>query len=228
MGEVKLLGAWPSPYVMRPRIAFNLKSVEYEFLQETFGGKSPLLLQSNPVYKKIPVLIHNNRPICESLIIVQYIDDGWPTGPSILPADPYDRAIERFWAAYIDDKWFPSLSGIARAQGEEEKAVAVEQVIAGLQLLEEAYEKCSKGKSFFGGDSIGYLDIALGCFLGWLKATETMTGKKLLDPAKMPNLAGWAERFCAHDAVKGVMPETEKLVEFAKILQAKFKAPPPN
>jgi glutathione S-transferase len=102
--EVKLLGAWPSPFVMRPRIALNIKAVEYDFLEETFGSKSQLLLQSNPVHKKVPVLIHADKPICESLIIVQYIDEVWTSAPSILPSDPYDRAIQRFWAAYVDDK----------------------------------------------------------------------------------------------------------------------------
>ena len=102
--DVKLLGAWPSPFVMRPRIALNIKSVNYEFLEETLGSKSQLLLQSNPVHKKIPVLIHADKPISESLIIVEYIDEVWTSGPSILASDPYDRATERFWAAYVDEK----------------------------------------------------------------------------------------------------------------------------
>ena len=102
--EIKVVGAWPSPFVMRARIALNIKSVDYEFLQEKLGSKSQLLLESNPVYKKIPVLLHDQKPICESLIILHYIDETWSSGPSILPSDPYDRAIARFWAAYIDDK----------------------------------------------------------------------------------------------------------------------------
>ena len=104
MASVKLIGDRPSPFVNRVQIALNLKSVDYDFLEETFGSKSELLLKSNPVHKKIPVLIHNDKPICESLIIVQYIDQVWASGPSILPSDPYDRAIARFWGAYIDIK----------------------------------------------------------------------------------------------------------------------------
>ncbi|XP_047322501.1 glutathione S-transferase U18-like [Impatiens glandulifera] len=104
-GSVKLLGISPSVYVNRVQIALNLKSVDYEFLQEEiYGSKSELLLKSNPVHKKIPVLFHEDKTICESLIIVEYIDEYWTSGPSILPADRYDRAIARFWADYLDDK----------------------------------------------------------------------------------------------------------------------------
>ncbi|XP_058192640.1 glutathione S-transferase U17-like [Rhododendron vialii] len=226
--DIKLLGLRPSPYVHRVQYALNLKSIDYEFLEEKFGSKTDLLLQSNPIHKKVPVLIHAGKPLCESLIILQYIDETWTSTPPILPSDPYDRAIARFWAAYIDDKWYPSLKEIRMTHEEEAKLAAIERVVEGLALLEEAFEKCSKGKSFFGGDSIGYLDIAFGCFLGWLRATEKIADVKLLDEAKMPGLVGWAQRFCSDDAVKDVMPKTDMLVEIAKILRGMSKAPTPK
>ncbi|KAK1324647.1 Glutathione S-transferase U17 [Acorus calamus] len=222
---VKLLGVWTSPFVMRPRIALNLKSVDYEFLEETHEKSNPvykkseLLLKSNPVYKKIPVLLHDDKPICESMIIVQYIDEVWTEGPSLLPTDPYDRAIARFWAVYIDDKWFPSLVGFLNAQTEEAKAEAIGQVLDGMRLLEEAFEKCSKGKEFFNGETIGYLDIALGGHLGWLRVVEIVGGLSLLDEEKTPKLVVWANKLCSNEVVKEVMPEAEKLLEFAKWAQ---------
>lgn len=101
---IKLLGSWQSPFALRVRIALNMKSVAYDFQQEhVLVAKSNLLLKSNPVQKKIPVLLHHAKPICESLLIVQYIDEVWPSAPAILPTDPYDRAIARFWATYIDN-----------------------------------------------------------------------------------------------------------------------------
>ncbi|VFQ95592.1 unnamed protein product [Cuscuta campestris] len=221
---VKLLGSWASPFVIRVRVALNIKGVSYEFLQEKFGSKSELLLKSNPVYKKIPVLLHNDKPICESLIIVQYVDDVWAaSGPSVLPADHYERAQARFWATYVDDKFFPSMRGIATAQGEEAKREAIKQVEEALSLLEGAFHSCSKGKKFFGGAKVGFLDIALGSIIGWVRVTEEFNSVKLLDQAKVPGLAKWAQDFCSDDAVKEIMPSTEKLSEFAKVIFANMK-----
>ncbi|KAI8572361.1 hypothetical protein RHMOL_Rhmol01G0192700 [Rhododendron molle] len=224
MSDVKLLGAWPSPFVNRVQIALNLKSVDYELIEENFSTKSELLLKSNPVHKRIPVLIHGDKPITESLIIVQYIDEVWTSGPTLLPSDPYDRAMARFWAAYIDDKLFPSIKELRSTEAEEAKATIAQHMTEGLVLLEETFAKCSKGKDFFGGDNIGYLDIAFGSGLAWLRVVEMMTDVKLLDEAKMPGLFDWAERFCSHGAVKDVVPETEKLFNVAKMIMAIAKA----
>ncbi|WVZ22281.1 hypothetical protein V8G54_000825 [Vigna mungo] len=216
--EVKLLGAWPSPYVLRVRIALNMKSVKYDFHEEKLSSKSQLLLQSNPIYKKIPVLIHKEKPLCESLIIVQYVDDVWFSASPILPSDPYDRAIARFWTVYIDQTLYPTMRSIRGASEEDEKKRLIEEVRKGLTMLEGVFKDSSKGKGFYGGDQIGLLDIALGSFLGWLRVVEIINGVKLLDQNNTPELLKWAERFCAHSAVKDVMPETGRLLEFSKTL----------
>jgi glutathione S-transferase len=108
-GEMKLLGTWASPWACRVRIALHLKALSYDYVEEDLDNKSDLLLASNPVHKKVPVLIHNGKPISESLVIVQYIDEAFASkgGSSLLPADPHERAIARFWAAYVDDKVSP-------------------------------------------------------------------------------------------------------------------------
>jgi glutathione S-transferase len=94
--ELKLVGPWGSAFVTRAKLALHLKGLSYE---------SELLLASNPVHKAVPVLIHNGKIICESQIIVQYIDETFVgNGLSLLPADPYERAVARFWAAYIEEK----------------------------------------------------------------------------------------------------------------------------
>ncbi|KAF3524510.1 hypothetical protein F2Q69_00050054 [Brassica cretica] len=104
--EVILLDYWSSMFGMRTRIALEEKGVKYEYREEDLSNKSPLLLEMNPIHMKIPVLIHKGKPICESIIQVQYIDEVWPDANPILPSDPYQRAQARFWSDYIDKKVF--------------------------------------------------------------------------------------------------------------------------
>uniref|UniRef100_J3N4B5 Glutathione S-transferase n=1 Tax=Oryza brachyantha TaxID=4533 RepID=J3N4B5_ORYBR len=237
--ELKLLGTWMSPYVIRVRLALSLKALSYEYVEQDIRDKSELLVVSNPVHKKVPVLIHAGKPVCESQIIVQYLDEAFAGAARLLPSDPYERAVARFWAAYIDDELVimevcdeMQFASRFRAMGEakeEEKAEAAEKVFDALETLEEAMKACSsKGKkeeeeaaaAFFGGDSAGYVDVALGGFLGWLKATEALSGVSFLDGARTPLLAAWAARFAALDATKEAIPSVERLCEFHAAMSA--------
>ena len=47
---------------------------------------------------------------------------------------------------------------------------------------------------------------------------------KILDREKFPLLIDWADQFCNEYAVKEVMPETDKLVEFSRMMIARMKA----
>lgn len=105
MGEdVVVLDLGLSPFGVRVRIALAEKGVEFDWREEDLRNKSDLLLKMNPVHKKIPVLIHKGKAVCESLNIIQYIDEVWNHKSRLLPDDPFERANARFWADYIDKK----------------------------------------------------------------------------------------------------------------------------
>uniref|UniRef100_A0ACD5WWF8 Uncharacterized protein n=1 Tax=Avena sativa TaxID=4498 RepID=A0ACD5WWF8_AVESA len=222
---VVVVGGWASPFVTRVCIALKLKGVEYEFLQEAVGKKSELLLRSNPVYKKMPVILHGGLPVCESLVILQYVDEAFPV-PSILPPDPYRRAVHRFWAEYADAKLHTGLRTMRGMVGGD-KADAAEQVSAALRQLEEALAECSGGKPYFGGDDVGFLDIVVGSYIGWFGAAERIAELPVLDEAT-PRLAAWASRFCAYEAVRDLMPDADRLVEFGEVLRAALAAAAAN
>ena len=51
------------------------------------------------------MLLNGHKAICESSIIIQYIDeafDGYQY--RLLPVDAYGRATARFWADFVDKK----------------------------------------------------------------------------------------------------------------------------
>ncbi|KAJ8430681.1 hypothetical protein Cgig2_018688 [Carnegiea gigantea] len=104
MGQVKLMGLWASPYSLRIKVALKIKGVDYEYVEEDMiRNKSQQIVNYNPVHKKVPVLIHTGKPIVESVVILEYIDETWKGNP-LLPQDSYDRAQARFWAKFIDDQ----------------------------------------------------------------------------------------------------------------------------
>ncbi|KAF7099952.1 hypothetical protein CFC21_101525 [Triticum aestivum] len=212
-GDLQLLGGLVSPFTLRVRMALHVKGVSYEYLEQDLWDKSELLLASNPVHKKVPVLIHAGKPICESVAIVQYVDEVWASAPSLLPADPYDRAVTRFCAAYVDDELFPAWLAILRAATEEERAQKLAATLAVLAPMEEAFSACSAFSS--GGDSIGYFDLALGCQLFWLDALREMFDVMVIDDGRTPPLAAWTERFLETEAAKMVKPPMSSMLEYA-------------
>ncbi|CAM0957051.1 unnamed protein product [Alopecurus aequalis] len=217
--DLKLLGMWASPPVLRVRLALSIKGVSYEYLEQDLRNKSELLLQSNPVHKKVPVLIHGGKPICESSIVIQYIDEVFSGACPLLPVDPYERAVARFWVAFIDDKLVKAMYQASSGKTDEEKSEGMKQSFAAVETLEGALRECSKGKSFFGGDNPGYVDVVLGGILARVRAMEAMLGVKTFDPVTTPLLATWADHFGALDAVEAVMPDVGKLVELAMKMQ---------
>jgi glutathione S-transferase len=50
----------------------------------------------------VPTLMHDERVVVESTVIIEYLDDAFPS-PALMSADPYQRAVARLWMKKIDD-----------------------------------------------------------------------------------------------------------------------------
>jgi glutathione S-transferase len=111
--------------------------------------------------------------------------------------------------------WTPMFKG---------KTEGIKQILAAVETLEGALKGCSKGKPFFGGDTVGLVDITLGAHILGVRATEVLTGAKIFDAAMTPFLASWAERFGELDAAKKVLPDVNGMVEYIKRRQAQWAA----
>ncbi|KAJ8751583.1 hypothetical protein K2173_016830 [Erythroxylum novogranatense] len=210
---VKLLGAWASAFSQRIELALKLKGIEYEYVEEDLSNKSPfpLLLEYNPVHKKIPVLVHRGKPIAESLVILEYIEDTWSNNP-VLPKDPYDRAIARFWAKFVDETILQLVIKARDTPDEEEKKKIFAEVGEQLKVLDKELQ----GKEFFGGETIGYLDIVVFFIAYWFQVGQEVIGVAIVTEEKLPNLWKWTGKLLNIDLVKASLPPRDKYFAFFK------------
>ncbi|XP_050237192.1 glutathione S-transferase U7-like [Mercurialis annua] len=209
--EVKLLGNFASSFSHRVELALKLKGIQYEYIEEYLSNKSSLLLTSNPVHKKIPVLIHNGKPIAESLVILEYIEETWENNP-ILPKDPHDRAIARFWAKFVDEKIVNFARKLMIAKEKVEIDGITKEISEHLKILENEL----KGKEFFGGDSIGYLDIVVYFIVYWFQLRQEVMQIEFITKEKFPDLCNYMERLYEIDVVKESLPPKDKYIAYVR------------
>jgi glutathione S-transferase len=100
--KVKIIGGPASPYVRKVLSALNWKDIAFTidpivpfFGSDEFSRISPL--------RRIPVLIDDQVTLCDSSVILQYLEDRWPE-KSLYPRDAAQRAHARWLEEYADTR----------------------------------------------------------------------------------------------------------------------------
>ncbi|XP_010535759.1 PREDICTED: glutathione S-transferase U27 [Tarenaya hassleriana] len=206
---VVVLNFWPSMFGARVTMALSEKGIDFEYREEdVFGNKSDLLIKTNPVHKKIPVLIHDGKPVCESKIILEYIDEAWKNkGPSLFPSDPYQRSQARFWTDYIDAKVFDAGRRTWTKKGKEREE-AKREFVETMKVMER---QLGENTYFGGNDGVSVVDLALISYYPWFHTWQTFGGFSLEKEA--PKLMGWAQKCLTRPGISKSLPDPVKILE---------------
>ena len=91
----------------------------------------------------------------------------------------------------------------------EEQVAAKKEYFETYKILEGELGE----KPFFGGETFGFVDIALITFYSWFYAHETF-GNFSMD-AECPKIIAWVKRCLQKESVAKTLPDQKKIFEFA-------------
>jgi len=94
---------------------------------------------------------------------------------------------------------------------EKEREKSIEETKEALQFLENELKD-----KFFGGEEIGFVDIAAVVISFWISPVQEAFGLKLFTSEEFPKLYNWSQEFNNHPIVKERLPPRETLLTFYK------------
>ena len=104
MNTLKLYDYYRSSACFRVRIALELKELEYQripiHLMNKGGEQHSAAYQTINPQSLVPSLKHDDKIITQSLAIIEYLEDLYPT-PSLFSKDPYIKALIKSFALTI-------------------------------------------------------------------------------------------------------------------------------
>ncbi len=205
--RLKLVSFELCPYVERSRIVLLEKGVPHEVEFIDLSNKPAWFLALSPM-GRVPVLVLDDRPIFESMIINELLDELYPK-PALLPGDPIARAEARAWIVFANDVVMPaSLAAMtALAGGFTDDALA--RPLAAIQeALEKLEPQVARGRGpFFLGDAFTLVDAAYAPFFRRWRAAESWGGPEARLLAGFPAASAWADALLARPSVEKAAPD---------------------
>jgi len=167
------------------------------------GGAAGDFVRANP-RAEVPVLIDDDVEIFDSTIILEYIEDKWPT-PPLLPPSPAARARARMVEEVMDThfeaiNWgLGEIDWFKRATGE-----LAETLTANAARQTQGYFAWLEGKlgdaEWFNGEAFGWGDLSV---VPYVAASISMSNR----PANGSHLSAWFTRAMARPAVAQTVGE---------------------
>ncbi len=210
---MKLYGTPISPFVRKVRVALALKGLEYESEGTFPGTRTPEYLAISPL-GKIPAFEDGDVVICDSNVIVEYLEEQYPEIP-VRPSNVADRARSRWLEEYAGSMLFTPLAARifmerltrpfqTKVPGDES---VVEDSIKNLvPPVFDYVESQLPGEGFIFGE-LSVADIAV--------ATATINATYAdfqVDAGRWPQVNAHLNLVKAHPAVMEVMGAEEPLI----------------
>lgn len=196
-----------SPYAQKVKIALREKNIPFEVKTPDgigAGGAGGEFTRANP-RAEVPALIDEGEGIFDSTIILEYIEDKWPS-PALLPADPAARAKQRMIEEICDTQYEAINWGMGEllwfGRGGEAKDTILAHAKAQTEKLQGWLTRQLGDADWFAGKNFGWGDLSAVPYV----AASIRFG---FAPEKGSPLSNWLDRAMRRDSVAPTLAESE-------------------
>lgn len=193
-----------SSFTWKPLIALHERRVEFRFRQVDPGhpDNSARLAEMSPT-GQFPVLVHDGREICESNVIIEYLDLHAPGDAPMVPADSRAALEARMMAEIFDDYVSGGMQPVVNDALLPEEERSLRAVVRAKARLLRGYgwlEKKLAGREWAAGGDFGIADCAAAPALFYADWVEPI-------PDSCPGLKAYRARLLARPSVAHVVDE---------------------
>ena len=183
------------PYVQRAAIALDEKGMDYVRIQIDLSAKPNWFVALSPL-GKTPVLTVDEKPIFESTVILEYLED---TGPDPLhPADPFRRAQHRSWMEF-GSSILNDIAGLYSAKTKE----SFDGKSAGLHAKFQSIGAELGAGPYFDGSKFGLVDAVFGPIFRYFDTFDLIGDFGIL--SDVPGLAKWRKTLSQRPSVRAAV-----------------------
>lgn len=187
------------PYVQRARailaeknIAHDIKFIDLDSPPEWFFDVSPM--------EKVPVLLVDDQPLFESMVICEYLDEITPD--SLHPMDPFIKAQNRAWIEFgnaVLDSTYSLFTTSDEKQFKQLTAVIDDK----FDILED---ECLQGTPFFNGGHFSIIDAVYAPIFRFHKALGKFHDFGFFEDR--PKISLWSDTLLSYEAIEKSVPSS--------------------
>jgi len=204
---LKLVSFDICPYVERSRIVLLEKGVAHEVEFIDLAHKPAWFLEVSPM-GRVPVLILDDRPVFESMIINELLEELYPE-PALFPEDPIARAQARGWIVFANDVVMPGsgagMTAVAGGATGDALAKPLAALRDGLAKLERQLGR--GGGPFFLGNTFSLADASYAPFLRRWRIVEGWGVPEARLLGSFPAVSAWADAVLSRPSVVKAEPD---------------------
>ena len=213
--NLKLISFTLCPYVQRSIIVLNEKNIPFAIEYIDLSQPPAWFYDMSPL-EKVPVLLVDEKPLFESMVICEYLDE--ITEGSLYPQDAFQRATNRAWIEFGNEILSTTFEFYTTEDEKRFKHLR-NTLVDRFEVLEE---EISSGP-YFNGQDFSMIDAVYAPIFRYHKRIAQYKDYGFF--ADAPKIEAWSDKLLEHPSVIKSVPDTyeQDMTNYIKKIKSVFR-----